>query len=213
MRFARAFADVARPSEQGARATAVLPSYRPPESSLTRRWFAPLGVLVAASVAFILLALQLSQSPAPRSVPPGAGAPVVPPAAEPSAAAKESDQTTPYAVLLLAEVRRGSDGLHRVSIPPRVEQVRLQLEVASSTPADDRATYQLVVRAADGQELYVAASLASRLVGAFRIVESVVPARVLGTGVRRVALRRSAGDGLLPVFDWEIDVRADQTTP
>lgn len=183
-------------------------------ASLTRKWIAPIGLLLAASVAFVLLYVPASRNAAPPGAPPGDVSGSLPPSVAPTTAERDPDQATPYTVLLLAETQRGPDSTQRVSIPPGTEQLRLQLEVASDAPATgEPPTYRIAVRDLDGQELFASASLAARQVAAFRIVETMVPVRALSTGDRRVFLSRVNRDAVVPVFDWEINLRIGESAP
>lgn len=214
VRFARALADAAR---QAGGTPGVLGSADASDSALTsssiRKWIAPLGLLIAASVAYFVLVLPRSYGPAPPSTSPEA-APAAPAPAKPLTTARPVDETPAYSVMLLAEVQRGTSSAQRVAVPPGTSRVRLQLEVAADAPASgEPPTYQLAVRDLNGQELFVAASLIARQVGAYRIVEAVTPVSALGVGVRRVALSRTGKDGPVPVFDWAIDLRTTAVTP
>ncbi len=216
LRFARAFAAMARESGSSDAATESISGRNaranapeaPPHVVRTfraRKWIAPLGLLMAASVAFALFVVPAVRRSTPASALPGDLSKEEPVTAPPGTAAPRPDQATPYAVLLLAETQRGSGDAQRIAIPSGAEQVQLQLEVGDrpSTPGQST-SYRVTVRDLDGQQLFVSDSLAAREVAAYRIVETVVPARVLGTGERRVFLTRVERDAAVPVFDWNI---------
>lgn len=171
------------------------------------RWVAPVGLLVAASLAFVVLVV--SRTSAPQHTSPAADVGQTPLLVEPHDASPTPVQATPYAVLLLADVRRGAGRAERIEIPAGTEQVRLQTEVPdgpSATGGD--ASYQVAVRSSDGQELFTSEPLAVRQVGAYRIVEAAIPAQRLGDGVRRIELVRRDGGITRTVFEWQVDVRS-----
>lgn len=214
LRFARALAATARqPSVDTSEPEVPATARHVGGSWRLRRWMAPVGVLLAASVAFAVMTFRTTQAPVPGNAASGGNSGVAPRPVEPPSVTRPPEQAAPYDVLLLAEVRRGADSAERVAVPPATEQIRLQLEVADDPGRDDASSYRIAVRTAEGEESFVATALTSRQVGALRIVESVVPARVLGAGARHVTLSRTVDDRLVTVFDWEIDLRTAVATP
>ena len=214
LQFARALAATANQAAQATAPTVPSGSGGAPAAPGSRRWIAPLGLLIAAGAAYFLLMLPGWRTPPPAGSPSADGTPVAPGAPEPQIAARPADTTPPHAVLLLAEVQRGGSAATQISIPQGTTRLRLQLEVTSSAgTASGPQTYQVAVRDQNNQELLAAASLTAREVGVYHIVEVEAPVTTLGEGVRHIVLSRAEGDRLEPVFDWEIDLRHASATP
>ncbi|MFN7983030.1 MAG: hypothetical protein U0Q11_14325 [Vicinamibacterales bacterium] len=214
LRFARALAEAARQAggTPGTATTSGASQSTSPSSS-ARRWLAPLGLLIAAGVAYFVLVLPRSHAPGPSSVSPEA-TPVASAPAPPQTPANAAAQAPAYAVLLLAEIQRGTSSAQRIAVPPGTTRLRLQLEVAADAPGSgEPLMYQMVVQDPNGQQVFAASSLSARQVGAYRIVEADVPVSELGTGARRVSLSRVTGSRLVPEFDWNVDVRPAAATP
>ena len=215
LRFARALADAAR--QAGGTSGAAIRSgvsHDTPTSSSTLRWMAPLGLLIAAGVAYFVLVLPRSPAPVPPSSASPERTPVASIPSQPEPTARSAEQAPPYAVLLLAELQRGTGRAQPIAVPPGTTRLRLQLEVAADAPGSgEPLMYQMVVQEPNGQQVFAASSLSARQVGAYRIVEADVPVSELGTGARRVSLSRVTGSRLVPEFDWNVDVRPAAATP
>jgi hypothetical protein len=159
-----------------------------------RRWMArlaPLGVVLAAGLAAVVLIPDWSRTPHQ----PGITQP-----AAPSAAPSVRADPIPI-VTLLADVNRGSASpvLHWKA---DAASIRLQAEV----PGPDRNTlHSLAVYDAAGRLLFEAAALPVHTAGHYRFVDAVLPSTVLGPGERSISLRGTdSAAGGPPDQTWHI---------
>ena len=108
-------------------------------------------------------------------------------------------------VVLLADAQRGSSE-GTINISPRVERVRLQVEIPSQGGAS---TYAIAIADRGGRLLYEAHDLPPRRAGSYPFVEAVVPASVLKGPRCRITLTDasvgSASSG--QVFTWDIQIQ------
>lgn len=117
----------------------------------------------------------------------------------------DSDQASaPFNVLLLADQQAGF-GAYPLSLTGDAADVRLQVEAPSN---DLNSRYQLVVQDESGKPLFLAKALQPREAGGMVIVETLVPARSLGAGIRKVVL--SSAMSTTAVATWSLDVQREQ---
>ncbi|MCC6173546.1 MAG: hypothetical protein IT481_16120 [Gammaproteobacteria bacterium] len=217
LRFARALRQAAALAAQAAQVAATvapierarLPAREPRRLP---RWLGPVGALLAAALAIVVVMPPGSVSPtAPGaeagrddagtagSVPPSSTAPA---AGVPATSAPAGTSTT---VLLLAERGRGS-ATRVVDLAADASRVRLQLEL----PSDERAA-AVRLRDARGRETFRSAMLPAIEVGPYRLIEADIPRTAFVDGPTTVELRHAvSGESSQdePVFEWRIGLRA-----
>jgi hypothetical protein len=112
------------------------------------------------------------------------------------------EASAPFNVLLLADQQ--SDGAYPLSLTGDAVDVRLQAEAPFG---DLSKRYRLAVQDEAGKLAFIASSLQAREAGGMVIVETLIPARSLAAGVRKVVLSPAASR--TAVATWQIDVQRD----
>lgn len=177
-----------------AQTLARLPRPPPVRAPKTRwLWAAPLGAVLAAGVAVVILFPVLR--PGADSTSPGTG-----PTA-PSPGFSVPPGAVPFTVTLLAETDRGAVQ-RTLRIGRDVREVRLQLETPS---ADAALTYQLSISDDQGRAVLTTERLSPHRAGAYPFVETVIPAQALGPGVHRLTLTPESGPrSAAETFTWQV---------
>ena len=175
------------------------------------RWLAPLGGLIAASAAALMLwplwhwvGRDVPDVPVP--LPNGAAGRVIDnPGAPPAALARPPTVATLTnsieTLTLLAETQRGG-AVRPLQLRSDARLVRLQLEVPGRTASQ---RFDIKVLDDTGRVLFTAKGLNARAVGPYRIVEAQLPRESLAPGKRQVALSTPLDAADSPVFVWRID--------
>ncbi len=109
-----------------------------------------------------------------------------------------------FNVLLLADQQRAF-GAYPLSLTDDAVDVRLQAE-APFTDISQR--YEIRVQDNAGHPVFVAPSVQPRAAGGLIIVETLIPARSLGAGPRKVVLRSVGATTALA--SWELDVQRER---
>ena len=168
-------------------------------------------VVVMLAVAFFLTSLNDAAEPTPLPRPASAATVDTRPVSSVSTApvvAAPDDPDSPAAsaafnVLLLADQQRAF-GAYPLSLSDDAVDVRLQAEAPF---ADVTKRYEVRIQDEAGRPVFVAPSVQPREAGGLIIVETLIPARALGAGARKVVLRPVGATTALA--SWELDVQRE----